>query len=225
MGGWSIASWNCCVLGNVSHSPLVAVYPGDVVYGQIIGSNCSTANGVCGAWQIGAYANGRGSTGYTTVATSAVVCPSGGYGGSPGPCTLGPSTDAMTRYDGGVLEAYYLNKCSQLPPSRSITFSNVSVAQVGNGWWNASWYNDVRAMTPDCAFGVSSTPGTSSSATITWDNCRGLDLASDPDNCGSCGHACPVGTASTSCVSGVCHKCDYDYYAPGYGGSVQTRCM
>ena len=51
--GWTIASWRYSTsMQNNHHSALVAVNPGDQLYGYVWGTNCNTSTRVCSTWQV-----------------------------------------------------------------------------------------------------------------------------------------------------------------------------
>ena len=45
-------------------------------------------------------------------------------------------------------------------------------------------------------------------------DCDGIDLMTDPANCGECGHRCNLPNAFNACVGGVCvvDRCAYNYW-------------
>lgn len=91
---WSIASWNCCVDGNVLHGDYADVDAGDLIEGEMIGSQCSAATGICERWQIITRDLTTGAE--VTLATEA-------FG------------QAFNDLFAGALEVYYVDGCDDLP--------------------------------------------------------------------------------------------------------------
>jgi hypothetical protein len=203
ISGWSIASWNCCRGGNMLHSAITPVAPGTNLYGYVWGTNCNAQTGVCASWQV-----------FTSAAN--------------GPQTT-LNTDSyaeVLNWDfAGALEVYTVATCDQYPPDDGLTFSSVTVHDINGGNYQPAWSTALFNVAPACGRNASFT---STTATITWSHtctaeCGGncVNLATDVNNCGTCGHACLIG-ANPSCVSGVCSPCAAGYNACCHGQICTT---
>lgn len=132
-GQWTIASWNCCKDGNVTHSALTKVNPGDYLYGYAYGVNCD-GNGQCPNWTV--YTQDQTNNASTTLNTSS-------FG------------QVFNWSFGGVLEAYGVKHCAQYPASGSVTFSNIVVSQVGGNAVDIDWPSGQGSGTPECGYSYS----------------------------------------------------------------------
>lgn len=130
-GQWTLASWNCCIDGNVNQSTPINVYPGDYIYGYAYGTNCT--NGACASWSI--VSQDQFSNQSTTLNSS-------GYG------------QAFDWAFGGVLEAYGITSCQQYPASGSVNFSNIWVQTTGGSWLSPTWTKSVGSLSPSCGYSV-----------------------------------------------------------------------
>ncbi len=137
---WTIASWNCCMDGEVWHSPAVAVDAGTTLEGRVSGSSC-TAN-VCDDWSILTRdpVNDRD----TTLDTS-------GYG------------QAFDWVFGAVLEAYGISQCGELPVTATEEFSRIAVHALrpptsGGIAQRQAWDPTIVASSPNCAYSVTPHP-------------------------------------------------------------------
>ncbi|MBK8459949.1 MAG: hypothetical protein IPL43_06995 [Micropruina sp.] len=139
---WSIASWNCCSVGNTYHSEYLPV-TGATVYGTITGTGCSSSTGVCSTWKIVTKDNGSlASTSFTTTA-----------GGRK-----------MNWTFGAALEVYSVSECGQFPGS-SVIFSGLYFKNVAGTRKYPSWTYLTTDATPQCGYSVK---GTSSTITVKY---------------------------------------------------------
>jgi hypothetical protein len=133
-GGWTIASWNCCVSGTTYHSSFVQVNPGDAILGTIR-STCAAGVLSCATWNITTEDETLGSS--TTLSNS--------------------SSDGQTFNwaFGGVMEVYAVAKCTDYPANGGILFFGLGLYdynfnQVTPGWSFTNWSSGV---TPQCDYG------------------------------------------------------------------------
>jgi hypothetical protein len=103
-GGWTIASWNCCLAGHTWHSSPVVVPSGTTLEGLVVGGTCT--NGVCSNWRI--VTRDAVNDRETTLDTD-------GYG------------QAFDWVFGAVLEVYGVSQCGHYPASGDETFSGIVV--------------------------------------------------------------------------------------------------
>jgi hypothetical protein len=131
IAGWSLASWNCCKDGTTQHSGFIPA-PGSTVSGDVGGTNCNSA-GVCSKWQVVSY--DWSSQRSTTLNTSAFGL-------------------TMNWIFGGVLEAYNIGSCSQLPGG-TVTFSAFHVNNAnGTHVATPAWHHDVGSVSPACGYSI-----------------------------------------------------------------------
>ena len=144
--GWSMSSWNCCVEGNVFNSGFTPVSAGDELNGSIDSFNCHPATGVCDNWQV------ETSDPAINVSTDLQTT------------SYGAPLDWIF---GGVLEQYGVTDCGQLPANGFEKFTNVTTKIIGTGQVSFPWLNtgDGNVYSPDCHYGITSTPST---VTLTW---------------------------------------------------------
>ncbi len=166
LNAWSIASWNCCIVGpgspyaTVYESTPVTVHSGDTIAG-LIASTCSAGTVGCEGWNV------------NTVDQ-----------------TSGQSSDLSMAYaDGqifnwafaGAVEVYYISQCSDYPANASISFTNLALyddnfSQIASPAWSFdNWYS---SLTPQCSYGGQETAtqatldyapaGTATHAGMTW---------------------------------------------------------
>lgn len=140
---WSMASWNCCVDGNVWHSPIQPVNAGDVLNGSMTGTNCD-ASGVCANWRVDTLNTANNQL--TRLDTTA-------YG------------QTMETIFGGALEIYGVTDCKQLPANGSVTFNNIVTNTVAGGNVSYPWFAPTPLPTPDCEFNAVTT---NNSVQLTW---------------------------------------------------------
>jgi hypothetical protein len=151
---WTIASWWVSSNGSSAVSTPFTVSPGDRIEGHVAraGNTCSVA-GVCD-WNVWTNA----PTHVPSLSTK---------------LTFTTTTQAFRRADQGVLEAYNVTSCNQLPNSPSITFSNGLLYQpaatgdhnpIVEMYANVAWSQSVTSgLSPACGYSVtnnSSTRGT-----------------------------------------------------------------
>jgi len=138
--GWSLMSWDCCSQGQF-HSAPIAISPGTLVLGDLIGTSCD-ASGLCATWQIVSRNKSNGQSTTLTVSPGLV----------------------MDYVAAGVLETYGVASCQQLPPSGT-TFYNfvIGAAPSGTSINPPAWGKHVFAATPSCGYAVT---GSNSAITI-----------------------------------------------------------
>lgn len=135
-GGWTIASWNCCLSGQTWHSPAVTVEPGVTLEGRVTGSNCEGS--ICQDWTI--LTRDPVNDHDTTLNTS-------GYG------------QAFDWVFGAVLEAYGISQCGELPVTQNEEFSHILVyalrpptgSQLAQ---RQPWGPTIVANSPECGYSV-----------------------------------------------------------------------
>lgn len=135
ISSWSMASWNCCSVGNVYHSSYIPVTEGDSLSGYVSGTGCSSSTDLCSNWTIV-------SDDLTTNQSVTLNTTSGGL--------------VMDWLFGGVLEAYYVSQCSDYPGT-SAGFGRFQVDDInGNSVPPPTW-QAVPAnfgITPSCNYNV-----------------------------------------------------------------------
>ncbi len=132
---WAMASWDCCPVDNVVHGPLVKVKSGDRLYGDMRATSACDADGVCSTWEI-ITEDTAGKT-FSRLKASGV-------------------TEAWDWAFGGVLEAYSITSCDQLP-SAGETFYDLALYGTENTLLTPTWTSD--ALTPggpSCNFAMTS---------------------------------------------------------------------
>ncbi|MGB6473254.1 MAG: hypothetical protein WBF04_04155 [Candidatus Sulfotelmatobacter sp.] len=140
LGGWSIASWNCCPSGTANESTPESVNSGDHLEGYTF-SNCSKGTKTCGSWDVVAIDEQNGSF------SQLLDTPNEGQ--------------TFNWAFGGVLEVYNITQCSDYPPSDyagGIGFHNQSVLNdeyiaIKAPAWTIS--NVSGGLTPQCNYGGS----------------------------------------------------------------------
>ena len=140
---WTIASWNCCESGTTYNSTPVTVNAGDEIYGSITGT-CATGQ-VCTAFNIVTKDQNSGQS--TTLSNT------GSYG------------QKFNWYFGGVLEMYNVNRCTQLPASGSVSFTNIDIYDINDQLQSPTWSPEYTSSTPQCSYKVTTT---TNSTTITF---------------------------------------------------------
>lgn len=141
---WAMASWNCCVEGNVTHTDIVPVSPGDVLAGSMTGTNCNAA-GVCANWRIDTL-NTRNNQLVRLDTTS--------------------YNQTLEWIFGAALEVYGLTECAQLPPSNGISFTNINTATVAGGAVTFPWFfSPPSGLVPDCSYNA---VASANSIQLTW---------------------------------------------------------
>jgi hypothetical protein len=137
-GQWSIASWNCCLSGIVTSSHGVAVKAGDEIFGAIT-SNCSAGTLSCATWDVLSVDLSTG--GNTTLGNT-------------------PSQGQIFNWAfGGVLEAYYIDRCDDYPPDEHLAFQDVTVFdEQHHPLSSQNWSKAVDTSdSPQCSYGLSAT--------------------------------------------------------------------
>jgi hypothetical protein len=134
-GQWTIASWNCCLSGIVVSSPAVNVQPGDRIYGSMT-NTCGTGTLSCATWNV---LSVDLTSGQSTVLADT------------------PSDGQVFNWAfGGVLEAYYVVRCDDYPPDRTLTFDDVTLfdqnlRHVHDPAWSSGAGSGIL---PACHYGV-----------------------------------------------------------------------
>jgi hypothetical protein len=132
---WVIASWYCYPSG-CHHSACKNVFPGDTIYGSI---DFVSQSGNTAIYSMTAM---RLNSGVST--------------------TLTINTNAGFRFaEGGVLEAYSIQVCPELPPGGSVMFNNIYLFDNVPGGDRVKvhplWRNEITTgLNPQCSYGVSS---------------------------------------------------------------------
>lgn len=141
---WTIASWWCCISGNISHGTIVNVSPQQAITGAVYGTSCNTSTGVCANWDVNTQAPG-GSSDFSVT----------GY------------THPMTFDAGGVLESYSVSECSQYSTDATLRFNNVSTYGVNGALLTPSWSENLGSGIA-CDEEASVTSGSSPNVVISW---------------------------------------------------------
>lgn len=132
---WVIASWNCCLNNVVTESPVVAVNPGDKIYGSIT-SACPAGTLSCPTWNVLTLDMSTGES--TTLSNT-------------------PSAGQIFNWAfGAVLEPYYVVACDDYPPDRRVVFDRVTLFdQYLHPIAEPNW-SEVSNSTaqPQCGYGV-----------------------------------------------------------------------
>jgi hypothetical protein len=144
---WTMASWNCCLEGNNTHSTPIAAYPGNQVGGSIEGNGCS--NGVCQSWNVYSWNNATGQI--TTYFTE----------------SYGQPLDMLF---GGVIEVYFVDQCSDYPNSFNMRFSGITAQTTESEFVTPSWSTGTGPQVPSCGagFGFPEFSGNMSSWLASW---------------------------------------------------------
>jgi len=132
---WGIASWNCCIEGVTWESSPVPVSAGDIIFGKIK-ITCKKGTESCATWNIITIDQ---TTQQNTILGST---PSEGQ--------------TFTWAQGGALEVYGIEKCSDYPPSGSTTFSNLALYDNNfKEYSNPGWifFDYYTGLTPQCNYG------------------------------------------------------------------------
>ncbi|HEY2516336.1 MAG TPA: RICIN domain-containing protein [Polyangiaceae bacterium] len=104
---WFAQSWNCCEgNGNAEYGDSVPVNPGDTISGTMVGTSCHAGTGICDNWTVQTTDVDTGQS--STFATSSFGHP-------------------QQWIFAGVLEAYSLKSCSQLPASGSMVWHDFQI--------------------------------------------------------------------------------------------------
>ena len=138
-GQWTINSWNCCLNGIATNSGTVNVSPGDQIYGSVT-STCPAGSVTCATWNVLSVDLNTGQS--TTLANT----PSDGQ--------------TFNWAFGGVLEAYYIDRCADYPPNRSLRFDYVRLFDQNlKVIHHPAWGTFVDEQdNPQCRYGVEASP-------------------------------------------------------------------
>jgi hypothetical protein len=138
-GPWTLASWNCCLAGNVFESSPVKVSPGDSIYGAVV-PMCKKGAGYCPDWKIE-------SQNQTT-------------GRKTGIRKAGIEGQVWNWAFAAVLEVYGVKQCIDFPPNNSLSMSVKLYDQNRQLIADPGWY-PVPAdpgTDPSCPYGLVVTP-------------------------------------------------------------------
>jgi hypothetical protein len=176
-GSWTLASWNCCVNGNINQSSPISARPGDMVFGVVSGSNCN--NGACANWSI--FSANRATGQGTTLNSS-------GYG------------QTFNWAFGGVLEAYNISSCLQYAASGRVRFHDITVRTTNGASIDPTWNPQLLGASPSCGYAVDTGFRTVTVAT-TGTVPGGVLTPAAPSSCGrlNAGQGVTAGGALTSC--------------------------
>jgi len=135
---WGIASWNCCKKGTVQEGAPAPVNPGDHLEGYVH-NNCAAGTSTCASWDIGIIDKQNGNS--SLLKTS-------NFG------------QTFNWAFGGVLEVYYITKCSDYPGGDylgGIGFYNQQVLNDQFVSITPAWTvtNVAGKLTPQCNYGGS----------------------------------------------------------------------
>ncbi|HEX4460020.1 MAG TPA: RICIN domain-containing protein, partial [Polyangia bacterium] len=130
---WFVQSWNCCEGGgNAEYGDSVPVSPGDTILGVNTGTNCSASTGICNNWRV---ATTDQRTGQSSVFDTSSF-------GHPHQWIFA-----------GVLEAYSLTSCDQLPTTGALTYDNFAISDINGNGINVpgmSWTDQVDNQLASC---------------------------------------------------------------------------
>lgn len=132
---WTIASWNCCINGVTSNSPLVNVKAGDKIYGSIT-SSCGPGTLSCSTWDV---LTVDLTTGKSTILANT------------------PSeSQAFNWAFGGVSEPYYVVSCKDYPQGGSLSFTSLTLFDENlHPVAKPAWVTAVdQSATPQCHYAV-----------------------------------------------------------------------
>ena len=138
-GPWTLASWNCCLAGNVFESNPLKAKPGDSIYGAVV-PMCKKGSGYCPDWKI---VSENQTTGRKTSIRKA-----------------GIEGQVWNWAFGAVLEVYGVKQCIDFPPDSSLAMSVQLYDQNRQLIGNPGWY-PVPAdpgTDPSCPYGLIVTP-------------------------------------------------------------------
>ena len=136
---WGIASWNCCKKGTVQESTPAPVNPGDHLEGYVF-NNCTAGTTKCGSWDIVIVDEENGN--FSQLLNTSNF------------------SQTFNWAFGGVLEVYYITKCSDYPAPDyvgGIGFFNQSVLNDQFDSITPAWTvsNVSGGLTPQCNYGGS----------------------------------------------------------------------
>jgi len=142
---WGIASWNCCVNGNVNEATPTPVSSGDLIYGYMF-DTCSAGTETCSTWDI--------VTWDLTSGKFSELLDTSNYG------------QTFNWAFGGVLEVYNIVQCGDYPNGPADSYSgggpaihfynqalfNDKFVQIAQPKWEVS---AASGLTPSCSYGGS----------------------------------------------------------------------
>jgi hypothetical protein len=141
-GQWTVAPWDCCRAGTVFHGDTVNVSSGDRISGYVAANVCTNPSNCTVNATIGINVDGGFATSMDTSSNNEV----------------------LNWIFGGVLETYNIDDCNKLPPTHTVSFTDVSVFDSSsNSWLKPTWRNVQETTT--C---VSSVTSSSNTVTINW---------------------------------------------------------
>lgn len=130
---WTIASWNCCVDGNVNASDYVIVQVGHAIRGTMQGTGCTAATGVCSNWSIVTADIDTGQS--VTLASTA-------YG------------QAFNWVFAGALEVYDVASCEDISASGHMDFTGIVTRNLAGQSVALDYYTDTPSSSVWCGFGT-----------------------------------------------------------------------
>jgi len=130
---WTIASWNCCVDGNVNVSDYLTVQTGHAIRGTMQGAGCVAATGVCATWKIVTKDVNTGQS---------VTLNSTAYG------------QAFNWVFAGALEVYGVASCNDLSPSGHMDFTGIVTRNLAGQNVALDYYTDTPSSSVWCGFGT-----------------------------------------------------------------------
>lgn len=130
---WTIASWNCCVDGNVNTSDFRIVQTGSRIRGTMQGSGCTASTGICTNWSIVTADVDGGQS--TTLQTSA-------YG------------QAFNWVFGGALEVYDVGSCRDISASDHMDFTGIVTRNLAGQGVALDYFTGTPSSSVWCGFGV-----------------------------------------------------------------------
>jgi hypothetical protein len=147
---WTLASWYCSSTA-CPHSTFRQVSAGDSIFGEVSIASTSPLSYRILSRDI--------TTGWST-------------------SLIQPTSGPFNTVQGGVMEVYTVNSCSQFPPSAPLVFRDISIFQAGPTPTTLNrvaptWSTQIAVVpspNPACGFGASATTGTISTATLMWHN-------------------------------------------------------
>jgi hypothetical protein len=142
-GQWTATSWNCCKAGTTYHASSIDVSPGDLLVGTVTGTGCDASTGLCGGWSIETLDQNTGES--SVLSTSAWGV-------------------AENWVFAGVLEAYGVSACSDLPASGQLSFDNQAFTTVSGAGAQPDWQLSVGQLPVTCGYG-----GTAQGSSVTLD--------------------------------------------------------
>ncbi|UPG91565.1 hypothetical protein L2Y96_07285 [Luteibacter aegosomaticola] len=134
---WTIASWNCCIAGNVFSSDAVQTYPGNRIHGEMV-MDCPVGTN-CQRWTVTTTDQTMGNT--TTLANTD---------------TIDQEFDWVF---GVAMEVYGITNCRQYPRDGSMTVSNIQLWDLNNTPVTPSWSGtgSTTSLQPSCLYHVDAT--------------------------------------------------------------------